>query len=145
MKASYLQFMKGVYFDSTLTYLSTWPRSSLPKLSIVQDPLDPSIQQQDKFAQPIVFFRLDPISTLSISPFAASLTSLRFRIPFRHIVPHLHKYQRSLPQIKFLDIATCSITEAELEALLVRRGGGASRSRRRSASTPGSARRRPCA
>ena len=118
-KASYLQFMKGVYFDSTLTYLSTWPRSSLPRLSIVQDPLDPSIQQQDKFAQPIVFFRLDPISTLSISPFAASLTSLRFRIPFRHIVPHLHKYQRSLPLIKFLDIATCSITEAELEALLV--------------------------
>ncbi|KAI0094262.1 hypothetical protein BDY19DRAFT_999517 [Irpex rosettiformis] len=118
-KASYLQFMKGVYFDSTLSYLSKWPRSSLPKLSIIQDPLDASIAPEKKFAQPIVFFRLDPISILSTSSFASSLTSLRFRIPFRHIVPHLHKYQQSLPEVQFLDIATCSITESELEGLLV--------------------------
>ncbi|KAI0688153.1 hypothetical protein BC835DRAFT_1285314 [Cytidiella melzeri] len=119
-RATYLQFMKGVYFDSTLTYLSAWPRSSLPQLSVVQDPLDPSIAPAGKFAQPIVFFRLDStLSEFSASAFSASLASMRFRIPSRHIMPYLHKHERSFPRIGFLDIATCSASAGDLEALLV--------------------------
>ncbi|KAI0341606.1 hypothetical protein BDW22DRAFT_1376706 [Trametopsis cervina] len=117
-RANYHQFMAGVYFDSTLTHLSTWPRSSIPTVSIVQDPFD-STSLTFNFAQPLVFFGLNPISELSASPFASSITSLRFRLPARKVAAYLHKNQNSLPSVTLLDISTCAVSESEVEALLV--------------------------
>ncbi|KAF8167529.1 hypothetical protein B0H34DRAFT_644878 [Crassisporium funariophilum] len=129
-KATYYQFLKGAYFDSTLLALSRWPSSTLPTISIVQDPLDPNILQKQTFAQPLVFFRLDScISSLLHSPaLAPSLTSLRLRIPSRPIARSLsvitaHGSPSDLVKpanIEFLDISTSVVLETELDTLLAR-------------------------
>jgi len=118
-----------------LLALSKWPPSpqGLPTLSIVQDP---DTTQLKGFAQPIVFFRLDlNLSLLVHSPAAStSLRSLRIRIPGRAVVPALTrvyvnpdtpsvpttKQKVTLPPIEFLDISTCSVSESDIEALLIR-------------------------
>ncbi|RDB28459.1 hypothetical protein Hypma_016032 [Hypsizygus marmoreus] len=133
-KANYYQFLKGAYFDSTLLGLSAWPATpqSLPILSIVQDPFtpDPAVTTQ-RFAQPIVFFRLDlHLSLLIHSPFTSSLKSLRLRIPARPIVHPLTTIYRTpnpTPNtpahhpapLELLDISTCNVPESDLEALLI--------------------------
>ncbi|KAK7058648.1 hypothetical protein VNI00_002284 [Paramarasmius palmivorus] len=87
-------FLQGSYFDSTLYALARWPKALLPSLSIAQDPFD---QQKHTsvirgnslgFAQPLVFFQIDPaLAILLRSPtIRATLTSLRFRIPGRNIL-----------------------------------------------------------
>ncbi|GLB43507.1 hypothetical protein LshimejAT787_1400190 [Lyophyllum shimeji] len=137
-KATYYQFHKGSYFDSTLLALSSWPSSSegLTTLSIVQDPFtpDPSDATQ-RFAQPIVFFRLDLHLSLLIHSQAASasLKSLRIRIPSRPIAQPLtvaymdpsHRDASPIPRvpppsIEFLDISTSGISVPEIETLLAR-------------------------
>ncbi|KAJ8084784.1 hypothetical protein PM082_003561 [Marasmius tenuissimus] len=93
-KATYHKFLEGSYFDSTLYALSRWPRSSLPTLSIAQDPFEEqdtktgTITRRNElgFAQPIVFFQVDPaLPILLRSPtIRSSLISLRFRLPSRN-------------------------------------------------------------
>ncbi|KAF9566922.1 hypothetical protein CPC08DRAFT_703524 [Agrocybe pediades] len=126
-KATYYQFLKGAYFDSTLTALSQWPPTLLPTLSIVQDPPDSSIAQNRSFAQPLVFFRLDVASLLRSSALSRTLTSLRLRIPLRPVVrslctpPTIHDPSVPLPcpRLQFLDLSTSGVLESELEMLLV--------------------------
>ncbi|KAG6851390.1 hypothetical protein H0H93_005788 [Arthromyces matolae] len=135
-KATYYQFLKGSYFDSTLLALSEWPPSpnGLPTVSIVQDAFNPDPNEQvPRFAQPIVFFRLDLYLSLLVHSAAshASLTSFRIRIPARPIiqpltVAYLHPNAPSNPNVipppptlNFLDIATCLVTENDIEKLLI--------------------------
>ena len=150
-KATYYQFLKvefrylflpfvalilfqGAYFDSTLLSISRWPTVTLPTLSIIQDPPQPGmIVKRHAFAQPIVFFRLEPcLSTLIHSTaLSSSLTSLRIRIPARPVVQSLCTARAygavgphppiSLipPDLFFLDLSTCSILVNELNMLLV--------------------------
>lgn len=111
---------QGAYFDSTIDALTKWPRESLPALSIVQDRLDPSIAQQQIFAQPIVFFRLDTnLSRLVGSHYLSTTTAFRLRIPARPVVRALVASPRTLPVIELLDLSTCNILEAEVDMLLV--------------------------
>ncbi|KAG5642172.1 hypothetical protein DXG03_003533 [Asterophora parasitica] len=134
-KATYYQFLKGSYFDSTLLALSAWPPSpqGLPTLSIVQDPFTPDPKDvTQRFAQPIVFFRLDLHLSLLVHSQAssASLRFLRVRIPARPIVQPITVAYRNPnvqdaiarvppPSIEFLDISTCSVSEADIETLLI--------------------------
>ncbi|KIJ65046.1 hypothetical protein HYDPIDRAFT_39691 [Hydnomerulius pinastri MD-312] len=119
-KATYYQFLKGAYFDTALQALSRWPSYNLPALSIVQDPLDPEIARGQHFAQPLVFFRLDPIATLACSPYLRSLTSFRLRIPSRQVALFIFSSPLSLPALNFLDLSTCNIRLGDVEALIAR-------------------------
>ena len=111
---------QGSYFDSTLIALSQWPPSALPTLSIVQDPLDPGLAENRAFAQPLVFFRLDPFASLVCSPYLSSLTALRLRIPSRQITRFITTHPLSVPSLQFLDLSTCNVLDAEVDALLTR-------------------------
>lgn len=130
---------QGSYFDSTLIALSAWPPAQgLATLSIVQDRFTPEADTTHRFAQPIVFFRLDlSISALIHSPAAyTSLTSLRLRIPARDIVrPLTVAYTNTNPNtppetqapprpphIAVLDVSTSNVTENDIERLLVQFG-----------------------
>ena len=117
-KAAYYQFLKGAYFDSTLETISRWPRASLPTLSLVQDPLDSSIAPAGRFAQPLVFFRLDPVSTFTSSPYVSTVTNFRFRVPTRQIARYIVENEHSLPSVELLDISTTTVHERELEKVL---------------------------
>ena len=124
---------QGAYFDSTLLAISHWPTVTLPTLSIIQDPLEPQIIQKQAFAQPLVFFRLDPCLSILIhsAALSSSLTSLRIRIPDRPVARALctaaayslsdNNPTTSLipPDLVFLDLSTCSILDTELDMLLV--------------------------
>jgi hypothetical protein len=93
----------------------------LQHLSIVQDPLDPVISSQQNFAQPIVFFRLDPISTLVRSEYLRSLTTFQLRIPMRQVGRYIAELRGPVHQsVKILDLSTCNIYEADLDSLLMR-------------------------
>ncbi|KAI0071454.1 hypothetical protein K474DRAFT_1652499 [Panus rudis PR-1116 ss-1] len=116
--ASYYSFHKGAYFDSTIFALSTWD-SHLPYLSVVQDPLDPSIAPSN-FAQPIVFFRLDPLSHLSTSELGTHLRHFRLRVPDRSIARYITDRPGSLMHIECLDLSTCRVNETEAVAILGR-------------------------
>lgn len=96
-----------------------WPESDLPSLSIIQDPLDPSITPT-KFAQPLVFFKLDPFSALSISPYVSNLAHFRLRVPARQVARFLYALPRSLPNLELLDLSTCHVSEADIEGVLGR-------------------------
>lgn len=112
--------MAGAYFDTTLEALSRWPRASLPTLSIIQDPLAADIAPTGRFAQPFVFFRLDPVSTLAGSEYVSTVAQLRFRVPSRHIARYLAANENTLPSVELLDISTTSITAQELGGLVSR-------------------------
>ncbi|KAI0027962.1 hypothetical protein K488DRAFT_90257 [Vararia minispora EC-137] len=117
-KATYYQFLKGAYFDSTVLKMAAWPAlADLETLSIVQDPLDVAIAPTN-FAQPIVFFRLDPLSTLAHSPLAASITSLRLRLPRREFVRFLVDAPGALPSLRLLDLSTSRVRDADAVNLL---------------------------
>ncbi|KAJ3570622.1 hypothetical protein NP233_g4280 [Leucocoprinus birnbaumii] len=133
-KASYYQFHKGVYFDSTLQVLARWPPQKIPAISIVQDPQEDSNQKRT-FAQPIVFFLLDPhLSVLIHSPsIAHSMTALRLRIPSRPVarslcmsppsskdIYHTPEALPIVPNLEFLDLSTCGVIEGELDMILAR-------------------------
>ena len=115
--------MQGAYFDSALHVLSQRPPSkdrTLSSLSIIQDPIDPEVAQKHHFAQPLVFFRLDPFTTLVRSDYLQSLKSFRLRIPGRQFVQYICAAPGSLPALELLDISTCMMQESEVETLLVR-------------------------
>ena len=133
-RASYYQFLKGAYFDSTLLALARWPPATLPALSITQDPLDPSLvttpSSRQAFAQPLVFFKLDPnLSILLQSPaLADTLKALRLRVPARPVVrslctPPLMSESSDgepirIPNIHILDLSTSGVLEGEVDILL---------------------------
>ncbi|CAA7268067.1 unnamed protein product [Cyclocybe aegerita] len=132
-KATYYQFLKGAYFDSTLLAISRWPSSHLPTISIVQDALEPEVIQKHAFAQPLVFHRLD--YTLSIflhsHGVSRSLKALRFRIPGRPIARSLcspvptppnsdFNLSKAPASLEFLDVSTCGVLESEVDTILVR-------------------------
>ena len=108
---------QGAYFDTALEALSRWPTASL---SIVQDPLDAEVARRHHFAQPLVFFRLDPIHTLACSPSLRSLTNLRLRIPSRQVATFIYRSPRSIPGLRILDLSTCNVRLADVEALVAR-------------------------
>lgn len=64
-----------------------------------------------------MFFRLDPIHTLACSPYLRSLTSLRLRVPSRQVAPFIYT---SIPGLRILDLSTCNIRLADVEALAAR-------------------------
>ncbi|OJT08972.1 hypothetical protein TRAPUB_106 [Trametes pubescens] len=99
--------------------LSSWPEPALPILSIVQDPLDPDLAPTN-FAQPLVFFRLDPLSALAVSPLADHLKQFRLRIPGRQIARHLHTIMHSFPALEFLDLSTSNVGSHDVAGLLGR-------------------------
>lgn len=119
-RATYYQFLKGAYFDTTLTALSRWPPYELSTLSIVQDPLDPEISSAQHFAQPLVFFRLDPISVLLCSAYISSLTRLRLRIPSRQVSRFISSIPSSVPALRLLDLSTCNVLVSDMEGILIR-------------------------
>lgn len=120
MKATYYQFLKGAYFDTTLTALSRWPSYQLPTLSIVQDPPEPLISSAKHFAQPLVFFRLEPISVLLGSEYISSLMHLRLRIPSRQVSRFISSIPSSVPALRLLDLSTCNILASDMEGMLIR-------------------------
>lgn len=119
-KATYFQFLKGAYFDTTLIALSRWPSYKLPTLSIVQDPPEPLISSAKHFAQPLVFFRLEPISVLLCSEYISSLTHLRLRIPSRQVSRFISSIPASVPALRLLDLSTCNILSSDMEGMLIR-------------------------
>lgn len=119
-KATYYQFLKGAYFDTTLTALSRWPSYQLPTLSIVQDPSEPLTSSAKHFAQPLVFFRLEPISVLLGSEYISSLMHLRLRIPSRQVSRFISSIPSSVPALRLLDLSTCNILASDMEGMLIR-------------------------
>ncbi|KAL5536144.1 hypothetical protein ACEPAF_4249 [Sanghuangporus sanghuang] len=115
-RANYYQFLKGAYFDPTISAIASWPSSSLHSLSVVQDPST----HQVSFAQPLVFFNFKPLLTLSISPAAHNITSLCIRIPGRDVGPYLAVAPKSFPALKVLDLSTGNIKGAQFDRLLAR-------------------------
>lgn len=132
--ATYYQFLKGSYFDAIFDLIAGWPSSSsLTRLSIIQDPLPPPPAGRSAFAQPIVFFSLTPLTTLSLSPATQNITHLRLRIPSRQPVrfiisskpEDLHTGKYPFPNTTVLDISTCALRNySDLESLLNFVGGG---------------------
>ncbi|OSX66908.1 hypothetical protein POSPLADRAFT_1051073 [Postia placenta MAD-698-R-SB12] len=118
-KATYYHFLKGAYFDSTLEAFSRWPVARLHALSIIQDPLDP-LKAPTHFAQPLVFFRLDPLSTLVCSPLLENLLHFRLRIPARQPTRFLYTTPKALPSVETLDLSTCGVSLADVEGVLAR-------------------------
>ncbi|KAH8107748.1 hypothetical protein BXZ70DRAFT_903215 [Cristinia sonorae] len=118
-RATYYQFLAGAYFDSLIFALAKWPASSIPTLSIIQDPLDPTIAPT-KFAQPFVFHRLDPFSTLCRAPSMDALSNFRLRVPSRQISRFIYQPHRSFPALKLLDLSTCDVRGVDVEAILGR-------------------------
>jgi len=126
---------QGAYFDSTLFALAKWPPQKIPKISIVQDPPQEIRTERRTFAQPIVFFLLDPhLSVLIHSPsIAHSMTALRLRLPSRPVarplcislpeqkdVYYSPEASPVVPNLEFLDLSTCGVIEEELEMILAR-------------------------
>ncbi|KAF8641094.1 hypothetical protein AX17_000737 [Amanita inopinata Kibby_2008] len=94
-KATSSQLLQGAYFDSTLIALSRWPEtSSIPVLSIVQDPSDVASGTQRRsqtFARPLVFFHLDVYLSMMLHSrtVASTLHAFRLRIPSRGVARSL--------------------------------------------------------
>ncbi|KIO17342.1 hypothetical protein M407DRAFT_32977 [Tulasnella calospora MUT 4182] len=118
-QATYYQFLAGAYFDSFLDALSSWPEiPSLTTILIIQDPLplfDPAedapahaLRPSMSFAQPIVFFSLDPITTLAKSPIALHVKHLRFRVPLRTIWNKICE-PNAFPSVEILDLSTSPV------------------------------------
>ncbi|KAG6333897.1 hypothetical protein ID866_5182 [Astraeus odoratus] len=103
-----------------LRYLSLRFRPYLPALSIVQDPLHPEIARGQHFAQPLVFFRLEPINTLICSPFLRTLPNLCLRIPLRPVAPFVSQSPQAAPALSILDLSTCNVHPGDVEGLLAR-------------------------
>ncbi|TDL28042.1 hypothetical protein BD410DRAFT_712972 [Rickenella mellea] len=117
-RATYYQFLKGAYFDSALSCLSKWPNSTLRSLSVIQDPLDESATRNNRFAQPLVFFSLEPFTALAGASCVARITSLRVRVPSRNISPFICAPLHPFPGLELLDMSTCNVKAADVETLL---------------------------
>lgn len=87
----------------------------------MQDPIDPELAQKQHFAQPLVFFRLNPLTALVCSDYLQSLTNFRLRIPGRDYIHFICAYPNHLPILELLDISTSGMMLAfEMEPILAR-------------------------
>ena len=81
----------------------------------------PDIQRKQKFAQPLVFFRLDPhLSALAKSDYLSTVSSFRLRIPGRQVARSLTSSVHALPSLELLDLSTCNVLEADVGLVLTR-------------------------
>lgn len=109
-RATYLPFLQGSYFDSTLVQLTRWPATKenhLKNLSITQDTI--SYSAHIRFAQPIVFFSFRPLTELAISPIGQFIQALRITVPAKPVISYLASQENSFPQLEFLDISTTAL------------------------------------
>ena len=72
------------------------------------------------FAQPLVFFRLDSLTTLVRSRFTRQLSAFRLRIPARQAARFVCALPGALPALALLDLSTCNILASEVEPLVAR-------------------------
>ena len=100
-----------------ITHLAAWPSSALRHFSIVQD-VPPTLDHS--FAQPIVFFSLEPLTPLSCSKTLLNVQYFRLRIPSRQVVSFLTTPLLSLHNVILLDLSTTNVTNDGLAAILVR-------------------------
>ncbi|KAG8950483.1 hypothetical protein FRC04_007498 [Tulasnella sp. 424] len=97
-------------------------------LSIVQDPLPVFNLAEDapahalrpsmSFAQPIVFFSLDPITNLAKSPVARYVKHLRFRIPLRTVWNKICE-RNAFPSVEILDLSTSPVHREQAAAAIL--------------------------
>ncbi|KAJ7597301.1 hypothetical protein C8J56DRAFT_817765 [Mycena floridula] len=120
-QATYQQFLAGSYFDSSLVAISKWP-SNLRSLSIIQHPMQSGFVPVSgkTFAQPIVFFRLEPISDLLTSEATSLLVSLTIRLPSRNVGRFIASRSLDVPSLERLDLSTTRILDQEIDAMLCR-------------------------
>jgi len=97
-----------------ITHLAAWPSSSLRQLSIVQD-VPPTLDHS--FAQPIVFFSLEPLTALCRSTTLLNVQHFRLRIPSRQIAGVLTT-RLSKNNVILLDLSTTNVTNDGLAAIL---------------------------
>jgi len=100
-----------------ITHLAAWPPSSLRRLSIVQD-VPPTLDYS--FAQPIVFFSLEPLTALCGSKTLLNVQHFRLRIPSRQVANFLNPPLPSLHNVIHLDLSTTNVASDALAAILVR-------------------------
>ena len=117
-----------------LEHLSRWPSAShFKQLSIVQDPIPTRLSRtpinapltspnsapgpSTSFAQPIVFFSINPISTLARSMAVQHIEHLRFRVPSRPIAGKFC-VPGAFPSVTFLDLSTSIVNEDHVKAIL---------------------------
>ena len=98
-----------------ITQLAAWGSSSLRQLSIVQD-VPPTLDHS--FAQPIVFFSLEPLTALCRSATLLNLQHFRLRIPSRQIASFLNTRLSSQNNVILLDLSTTNVTNDGLAAIL---------------------------
>ncbi|KAG8683323.1 hypothetical protein FRC08_014343 [Ceratobasidium sp. 394] len=122
-QATYLPFLKGAYFDSTITELTKWPATEhnhLENLSITQDTI--AYKAHIQFAQPLAFFSFKALTELSTSPIGQHLSALRVRVPAKPVASYLCSEPNSFPRLTFLDISTTALppptAERAIEKLL---------------------------
>ena len=100
-----------------IAHLAAWPSSSLRQLSIVQD-VPPTLDHS--FAQPIVFFSLEPLTALCRSATLLNVQHFRLRIPSRQIAGFLNTRLSSQNNVILLDLSTTNVTNDGLAAILTR-------------------------
>ncbi|KAG9052667.1 hypothetical protein FS842_009437, partial [Serendipita sp. 407] len=116
-KATYYQFLKGSYFDNLLTHVASWPSDSqLQRLSIVQTSLP---EMSSHFAQPIVFFSLQPLTELVSSPALRKTTHFRFSVPSRPIADAIRTPKPRLDAVTLLDLSTTSVNPNAISKTLL--------------------------
>jgi hypothetical protein len=98
-----------------ITQLAAWPPSPLRQLSIVQD-VPPTLDHS--FAQPIVFFSLEPLTALCRSTTLLNIQHFRICIPSRQIAGFLNTRLSSLNNVTLLDLSTTNVTNDGLAAVL---------------------------
>ncbi|KAG9080474.1 hypothetical protein FRC06_006533, partial [Ceratobasidium sp. 370] len=121
--ATYLPFLKGAYFDSTIVELTKWPateQNHLESLAITQDSI--SYKAHIQFAQPLAFFSFKVLTDLATSPIGQHISALRISVPAKPVASYLCSEPNSFPRLTFLDISTTSLppptTERAIEKLL---------------------------
>ncbi|KAG8696468.1 hypothetical protein FRC11_000713, partial [Ceratobasidium sp. 423] len=108
--ATYMPFLRGAYFDSTITQLTKWPVTKdhyLRNLSITQDTI--SYATHIRFAQPLAFFSFKPITDLAVSPIGQHIQALRICVPAKPVIDYIGSTSNSFPQLIFLDISTTTL------------------------------------
>ncbi|KAG8825581.1 hypothetical protein FRC17_008611, partial [Serendipita sp. 399] len=116
-EATYYQFLAGAYFDNILSKIASWPsHSQLKHFSIIQTAPPQSFSH---FAQPIVFFSLQPLADLARSPALRNTTHFRFNIPGRPIADAIRLPKLSLDAVTLLDLSTTSINPNGISKILL--------------------------
>ncbi|CEL54256.1 hypothetical protein RSOLAG1IB_06904 [Rhizoctonia solani AG-1 IB] len=115
-RATYMPFLKGAYFDSTIIQLAKWPVTEdnhIEHLSITQDTI--SYRTHIRFAQPLAFFSFNPLAELAVSPVGQYLQALRISVPAKPVITYIGSTANSFPQLTFLDISTTALPPPNAE------------------------------